>query len=108
VRVKHSGDAVRATVTVTNAGDRAGDEVVQLYTHQRASRVKRPLKTLRAFARLHLRPAETRAVPLRFDVRDLAYWDEAHARWTLEPGTVDVMAGGASDRLPARTTLRVR
>jgi beta-glucosidase len=108
VQLKHSGDAVRATVTVTNAGDRAGDEVVQLYTHQRESRVKRPLKTLRAFARVHLRPAETRAVPLRFDMRDLAYWDEAHARWTLEPGTVDVMAGGASDRLPARTTLRVR
>jgi beta-glucosidase len=102
------GDVVRARVRVTNAGGRAGDEVVQLYTHQRSSRVKQPLKTLRAFARVHLRPGESRDVRLRFRARDLATWDVTRDRWALEPGRYDVMAGGASDELPARTTLRVR
>jgi beta-glucosidase len=100
-------DVIRATVRVTNTGRRAGDEVVQLYTRQRASRVARPLKTLRAFARVHLRPGETRLVPLAFKASDLAYWDAARNRWALERGIVDVMAGGASDALPVRTALFV-
>jgi beta-glucosidase len=100
-------DVIRATIRVTNTGRRAGDEVVQLYTRQRASRVARPLKTLRAFARVHLQPGETRLVPLAFKASDLAYWDAARDRWALERGVVDVMAGGASDALPARTALFV-
>jgi beta-glucosidase len=102
------GDTVRATVEVTNAGRRAGDEVVQLYTHQRRSRVKRPLKTLRAFARVHVEPGETRRVELTFPASKLAIWDVTRDRWALERGRYDVLAGGASDTLPARATLHVR
>jgi beta-glucosidase len=98
-------DTVRAWVRVTNTGQRAGDEVVQLYTRRRGSRVEEPLKTLRAFARVHLRPGETRLVPLSFKASELAIWDVRRDRWTLERGPVDVMAGGASDELPARTAL---
>jgi beta-glucosidase len=102
------GNTVVARVAVTNAGDRAGDEVVQLYTHQRESRVKRPLKTLRAFARVHLAPDETRTVRLSFKADDLAIWDVTRDRWALERGVYDVMVGGASDQLPARAALYVR
>ncbi len=101
-------DVVRALVRVTNTGRRAGDEVVQLYTRRRGSRVVEPLKTLRAFARVYLRPGETRLVALSFKASDLSIWDVARDRWALERGPVDVMAGGASDDLPARTALYVR
>jgi beta-glucosidase len=101
-------DVVRAVVEVTNTGQRAGDDVVQLYTRRRHSRVEQPLQTLRAFARVHLRPGETRLVPLSFDASGLAIWDVTRDRWALERGAVDVMAGGASDELPARTALYVR
>jgi beta-glucosidase len=70
--------------------------------------VKRPLKTLRAFARVHLAAGETREVRLAFKARDLATWDVTRDRWALERGRYDVLAGGASDALPARATLRVR
>jgi len=107
-RTAATGDTVVAHVEVTNTGARAGDEVVQLYTHQRSSRVKRPLKTLRAFARVHLAPGETRRVRLAFEASDLATWDVTRDRWALERGVYDVMAGGASDALTARTTLSVQ
>jgi beta-glucosidase len=93
---------------VTNTGRRAGDEVVQLCTRRRDSHVAQPLKTLRAFARVHLQPAETRDVPLSFTTSALAIWDVTRDRWALERGVVGVLAGGASDELPARTALYVR
>jgi beta-glucosidase len=107
LRLERHGRRVEARVDVTNAGRRAGDEVVQLYTHARASRVERPSRTLRAFARVHLAPGQTRAVRLTFDASDLAIWDVTRDRWALERGTFDVMAGGASDDLPARSSLFV-
>jgi beta-glucosidase len=107
LRLEHREDRVVARVDVTNAGGRAGDEVVQLYTHARASRVERPSKTLRAFARVHLAPGQTRTVALSFKTSDLAIWDVTRDRWALERGTYDVMAGGASDDLPARAALFV-
>jgi beta-glucosidase len=107
VSASSRGGVVRALVRVTNTGRREGDEVVQLYTRRRESRVAQPLKTLRAFARVHLRPGETRLVPLSFKASDLAIWDVTRDRWVLERGPVDVMAGGASDDLPARTSLYV-
>jgi beta-glucosidase len=107
LQLDRHGNTVVARIDVTNAGGRAGDEVVQLYTHQRASRVERAGKTLRAFARVHLAPGETRTVRLSFDTADLAIWDVTRDRWALERGTYDVLAGGASDDLTARSALFV-
>jgi beta-glucosidase len=108
LRLSRRGGTVTATVDVTNTGRRAGDEVVQLYTRQRRSRVKQPTQTLRAFARVHLRPGQTRAVALSFAASDLSIWDVTRDRWALESGTYDVMAGGASTDLPVRQALDVR
>ncbi|MCL6459813.1 MAG: glycoside hydrolase family 3 C-terminal domain-containing protein, partial [Gorillibacterium sp.] len=60
---------------VTNTGSRTGDEVVQLYVRAEASRVVRPIKTLRAFQRLTLESGETRTVTFQLPVRELAMWD---------------------------------
>ena len=78
-------DVLEATVDVTNASDRAGEEVVQLYVAAIGSKVERAPKELKAFARVALGPGETRAVRLLTPVADLAYYDEGAADWVVEP-----------------------
>ncbi|GGN53062.1 beta-glucosidase [Streptomyces albiflavescens] len=92
-------------VAVTNTGHRAGDEVVQLYTHQRISRDKQPLKQLKAYARVSLKPGETKTVTLKLRTKDLAHWDVTRSRWVVESGTYDVLVGASSSDIRARTTL---
>lgn len=84
------------TVDVTNAGQRPGDDVVQLYVRYPESKVDRPRKQLRGFARVTLAPGETKAVTLRLAGADLAYWDAATHAWVIEPGRVELMVGRSS------------
>ncbi|MFE9649724.1 glycoside hydrolase family 3 C-terminal domain-containing protein [Streptomyces sp. NPDC006365] len=95
-------------VAVTNTGRRSGDEVVQLYTHQRTSRDKQPLKQLEAFQRVSLKPGQTRTVKLKLSVDDLAHWDVTRSKWVVESGTYDVLVGASSEDVRARTALKVR
>ena len=94
-------------VKVTNTGSRAGDEVVQLYTHQRVSRDKQPLKQLKAFQRVSLKPGQTRTVHLKLSPKDLAHWDVTRSKWTVEKGTYDVLVGSSSADIRSRATWRV-
>jgi len=86
----------RVTFTVTNTGKRDGDEVVQLYTHQRTSRDATAVKQLRAFDRVHLRAGQTRTVSLRLTTGDLKHWDVTRGRWVVESSVYDVMVGSSS------------
>ncbi|TLS42943.1 carbohydrate-binding protein [Streptomyces montanus] len=95
-------------VAVTNTGRRAGDEVVQLYTHQRVSRDKQPLKRLEAFERVSLKPGQTRTVKLPLKTGDLAHWDVTRSKWVVESGTYDVLVGASSEDIRSRTSLQVR
>ncbi|MFG1877131.1 glycoside hydrolase family 3 C-terminal domain-containing protein [Sphaerisporangium sp. NPDC049003] len=99
---------VQASVKVTNTGRSAGDEVVQLYTHQRSSRVAQPVKQLRAFQRVHLQPGQTKTVTLTFKAADLALWDVTRDKWTVEKSEHDIMVGGSSTAIRQRTTLSVK
>ncbi|MET7332329.1 glycoside hydrolase family 3 C-terminal domain-containing protein [Nonomuraea sp. NPDC005650] len=99
------GDKV--SVKVTNTGKVKGDEVVQLYTHQRESRFKQPVKQLRGFQRVTLNPGETRTVTFTLKKSDLAVWDYTRGRWAVESATHDVLVGSASDRIRQSATLRV-
>lgn len=94
-------------VPVTNTGTRSGDEVVQLYTHQRESRDKQPLKQLKAFQRVSLKPGETKTVRLKVTQKDLAHWDVTRSKWVVESGTYDVLAGASSADIRARTSWQV-
>ena len=80
-----ASDLLEATVEVTNAGERAGEEVVQLYVAAIGSKVERAPKELKAFARVALGPGETRAVRLAVPVAELGYYDEGAADWVVEP-----------------------
>ncbi|OLF12187.1 beta-glucosidase [Actinophytocola xinjiangensis] len=99
---------VRVSVEVTNTGDVAGEEVVQLYSHQRVSRDPMPRLTLRAFARVALEPGRRRTVRLEFPAAALGHWDVTRRRWVVEDATHDLLVGASSTDLRQRTTLRVR
>jgi len=93
-RIAPSGRTT-VSVDVTNAGTRVGDEVVQLYVHDRVSRVTRPVQELRGFQRVTLKAGETRTVTFDVDTRTLGYYGPA-MKWVVEPGTFDLMLGGSS------------
>ncbi|WP_431915637.1 glycoside hydrolase family 3 C-terminal domain-containing protein [Nonomuraea jabiensis] len=97
----------KVSVKVTNTGKVKGDEVVQLYTHQRESRFKQPVKQLRGFQRVTLNPGETRTVTFTLKRSDLAVWDYTRGKWAVESATHDVLVGSASDRIRQSATLRV-
>jgi beta-glucosidase len=88
--------SLRVSVEITNAGLRAGDEVAQLYVGYEGAQVDRPVKDLKGFARVHLEPGETKRVELVLPIQRLAYYDEAQARWVIEPITYRVYVGPSS------------
>ena len=99
--------ATRALAEVTNAGDREGSEVVQLYVRDRVSSVTRPVKELKGFARVWLRPGETKTVELPITPEALAFHD-INMDYVVEPGLFDVMVGSSSrDADLQMVTLRV-
>ncbi len=85
-------DTVTATVTVTNSGSREGTEVVQLYVRDEVASVSRPVRELKAFRRVALRPAESRTLELRIAVRDLWFYG-LDMKPVVEPGTFRVYVG---------------
>lgn len=95
------------SVDVKNTGQRAGDEVVQLYTHERQPSVKRPIKELRGFARIHLKPGEKQTVQFTLKGEKLAFYDESIRQFTVKPGVFDLMAGSSSADIRAKGTVRV-
>ncbi|MBX3751901.1 MAG: glycoside hydrolase family 3 C-terminal domain-containing protein, partial [Opitutaceae bacterium] len=97
---------VTVTCDVTNTGARAGDEVVQLYLRDDYSSVVTFDQVLRAFARVHLAPGETRAVTFTLKPADLALFD-ARQTWTVEPGRFTVWIGASSTDLRLQGTFTV-
>ncbi len=91
---------VRVTADVTNTGAVPGDEVAQLYVGYQGSRVDRAVRDLKAFARIHLAPGETRTVPFDLQAADVAFWDSAVGAFVAEPITYEVHVGSSSRDLP--------
>ncbi len=102
------GEEVEVSVDVTNTGARTGVEVVQLYTRQRRSRVKQPLRRLRDFTRVTLEPGQRRTVTLRLCVDDLAWWDDSRGGPVLEDATHTLMVGRSARDIRLLGSLRVR
>ena len=101
-------DVLKVSVDVANTGDRAGEEVVQLYIHDLYSVVTRPIKELRDFRRVALAPGERKRVEFTLPVERLGALDE-NMRFTVEAGDYEIMAGSSSaDRNLLKTTITVK
>ena len=98
---------VNVSVDVANTGQRAGDEVVQLYVQHINSSVERAIKELRGFRRITLQPGESRRVTFPLPAAQLAYWDSVAGKWTQENGRVRVMVGASSADIRLRDTITV-
>lgn len=101
-----SGEVVAIRVQVSNTGGREGDEVVQLYTRNVRASVTRPLKELRGFKRLTLKPGETRTLTFHLPVNQLAYYTRA-MDFGIEPGPVEVMVGSSSSAIHLRGSFTI-
>jgi beta-glucosidase len=87
--------SIKASVTVTNTGGRAGDEVVQLYIHDPVASISQPVRRLRGFERVTLGPGQSRTVTFTLDRSDFGFFDD-RGRLVVEPGQIDVYAGSSS------------
>ena len=105
VRIAPDGTA-SVTVNVTNTGKRRGDEVVQLYLRDQVASLTRPVKQLRGFVRVGLRPGEAKRVVFKVGPADLALYDR-DLKKVVEPGRFDIMIGASSADIRQRAELEV-
>ena len=85
-------DGRTASVTVTNTGNYDGDEIVQLYIHDKVASITRPVKELKGFERIHLKKGESKVV--KFEITDeLLKFYNRHLDYVLEPGDFEIMIG---------------
>jgi beta-xylosidase len=104
--VPTDGGWLTVSVDVENTGDRAGDEVVQLYARDEAASVARPVLELRGYRRVTLAPRECRTVTFRLSAEQFAYTG-ADLRRIVEPGTVTLSVGTSSVDRPLATTIEL-
>jgi len=97
----------QAAVDVENVGDRAGDEVVQLYVHDVECSVARPAKELRGFERISLRPGEKRTATFKLPGEKLSFYDERTHGFIVEPGAFDILVGSSSADIRITSQLQV-
>ena len=90
------GSSVTVTADVTNTGSVVGDEVVQLYIHQKAGSDSRPMRELKGFERLTLKPGETKTVTFLLGPAELGYWSTNAGKWVQEAEAFDVWVGADS------------
>ena len=89
-------DAHSATLTVTNTGDRAGAEIVQLYVAKLNAEIFRPAQELKAFAKVQLAAGESKTVTLTLDDKAFRYWNTRTESWEVEGGTYELRVGASS------------
>lgn len=98
-------DIVEASVDITNTGAMAGKEVVQLYVSDQNGTAGRPVKELKGFSKLELKPGETKTAVMKLTARDLSYFHTELGDWYAPSGTYAILAGHASDDIRLQTEL---
>jgi beta-glucosidase len=97
------GETVPVSVDVANTGIRTADEVAQLYIHQRSGMSARPVRELKGFERITLRPGETRTVRFILKPEDLSYWTATTHAWVQDATIFDIYVGDSSQAMLAAT-----
>ncbi|WP_243870356.1 beta-glucosidase BglX [Salegentibacter sp. BDJ18] len=88
--------SITITTTVTNTGDFDGEEVVQLYTHDKVRSITPPMKELKAFKKISLKKGETKEVSFELTAEDLKFYN-ADLEFVVEPGEFEFFVAGSSD-----------
>ena len=91
-----SDDTFTVTVPVTNIGDRAGKEIVQLYISDLKSTLPRPVKELKGFKKISLQPGETADVKFEITADALKFFDPDKHAWVCEPGAFEALIGASA------------
>lgn len=97
---------VRISCTITNIGDRPGDEVVQLYFSDRYASMVRPVKELAGFKRITLRPGEMKTISFKLYANQTAFINK-DMKWMIEAGDIDVMLGVSSENFQLRSSFKI-
>jgi len=95
------------TATIKNIGKVAGDEVMQLYIHDVSPSLKRPVKELRGFQRVSLKPGESKVISFNIAGSKLAFYDEEIHDFRVETEAIDVMIGSSSEDIRLRSQFNV-
>ncbi len=99
INISKSADGspnVSVSLDVRNVGSIDGKETVQLYVHDVEASVERPAKELKAFSKVNLKAGETTTVTFNLDEKAFSFYDEDNMKWTLEPGTFEIIIGSSS------------
>ena len=99
---------VTVRVKVTNTGDRAGRETVQMYVGDRKSSLSRPVKELKGFEKVTLAPGESATVSFTVDRDDLSFFDPDRHEWVAEPGKFDIYIAAAADDVRGKVTFELK
>lgn len=101
-------DTIQATFTLTNTGDREGAEVAQLYVSDPVCSVMRPVKELKGFKKVFLKPGESRRITLDIPVSSLAFYNEAQSQFVVEPGEFILQLGASASDIKQRISVEVK
>jgi beta-glucosidase len=105
--IDSSGPAIRVACTVKNTGAREGSEVVQVYVAGPKSSVPRPVRELKGFAKVQLKPGENRKVEITLRPSALAFYDERAKKWKAEAGEYGVLVGNSSRDIRLQSTVKL-
>ena len=100
-------DTIQATFTLTNTGDREGAEVAQLYVSDPVCSVMRPVKELKGFKKVFLKPGESRRITLDIPVSSLAFYSEAQSQFVVEPGEFILQLGASASDIKQKISVEV-
>lgn len=101
-------DTIQATFTLTNTGDREGAEVAQLYVSDPVCSVMRPVKELKGFKKVFLKPGESRRITLDIPVSSLAFYSEVQSQFVVEPGEFILQLGASASDIKQKISVEVK
>ena len=102
-----ASDKITFSVNVKNTGSRAGEEVVQLYISDLKSSLPRPVKELKGFEKVSLKPGEQKTVTFTIDKTALSFFDAAKHEWVAEPGDFEALIGASSEDVRTKASFKL-
>ena len=106
IESRTSGPVLRTDLELSNTGQRAGVETVQLYIHDKVASLARPVKELKAFQRVTLDAGKMKRISFQIEVQKLGMYDQ-HLHWVVEPGEYEVLVGSSSEDIRLQGTIMI-